>query len=169
MAGKQKILIVDDDENIAELIELYLTKEIGIEFKSCLYFFAILFYYCMFRLCTGSLSAEILHMAEMIFTAYIIGYVQVYLFGNFDEAEELRLREWIGIIVCTGVYLTVAFFGKWFSGNLYVLLGFGAYLLLTYFCVFLIYRSKRRIDDKKLNEDLKLFQASHKKVSDEGK
>lgn len=27
MAGKQKILIVDDDENIAELISLYLTKE----------------------------------------------------------------------------------------------------------------------------------------------
>ena len=27
MTGKQKILIVDDDENIAELISLYLTKE----------------------------------------------------------------------------------------------------------------------------------------------
>ena len=27
MAVKQKILIVDDDENIAELISLYLTKE----------------------------------------------------------------------------------------------------------------------------------------------
>ncbi len=27
MAAKQKILIVDDDENIAELISLYLTKE----------------------------------------------------------------------------------------------------------------------------------------------
>lgn len=27
MAGKQKILIVDDDENIAELVSLYLTKE----------------------------------------------------------------------------------------------------------------------------------------------
>ena len=27
MAGKQKILIVDDDNNIAELISLYLTKE----------------------------------------------------------------------------------------------------------------------------------------------
>lgn len=27
MAGKQKILIVDDDENIAELVALYLTKE----------------------------------------------------------------------------------------------------------------------------------------------
>ena len=27
MIGKQKVLIVDDDENIAELISLYLTKE----------------------------------------------------------------------------------------------------------------------------------------------
>ena len=27
MADKQRILIVDDDTNIAELIELYLTKE----------------------------------------------------------------------------------------------------------------------------------------------
>ena len=27
MSGKQKILIVDDDDNIAELISLYLTKE----------------------------------------------------------------------------------------------------------------------------------------------
>ena len=27
MAAKQKILIVDDDANIAELISLYLTKE----------------------------------------------------------------------------------------------------------------------------------------------
>ena len=27
MIGKQRILIVDDDENIAELISLYLTKE----------------------------------------------------------------------------------------------------------------------------------------------
>ncbi len=151
------------------LWELYLTKEIGIEFKACLYFFAILFYYCMFKLCTGSVSASILHMAEMIFTAYIIGYIQVYLFNNFDEAESLGLREWVGILVCTCIYLTVAFFGKWFDGNMYVLLGFAAYLLLTYFCVFLIYRSKRRIDDRKLNEDLKLFQASHKKVSDEGK
>ena len=27
MIGKQKILIVDDDENIAELLSLYLSKE----------------------------------------------------------------------------------------------------------------------------------------------
>ena len=29
MVSKQKILIVDDDNNIAELISLYLTKECG--------------------------------------------------------------------------------------------------------------------------------------------
>ena len=31
MFGKQKILIVDDDENIAELISLYLTKNVLIQ------------------------------------------------------------------------------------------------------------------------------------------
>ena len=30
MAAKQKILIVDDDNNIAEMISLYLTKECSI-------------------------------------------------------------------------------------------------------------------------------------------
>ena len=33
MANKQKILIVDDDTNIAELISLYLTKEC---FETCM-------------------------------------------------------------------------------------------------------------------------------------
>ena len=32
------------------LWELYLTKEISIEFKACLYFFAFLFFYCMYSL-----------------------------------------------------------------------------------------------------------------------
>ena len=61
------------------LWERYLTKEIGIEFKACLYFFAILFFYCVYRLCIGNIMAEILHMAEMIFLTYVIGYIQVFL------------------------------------------------------------------------------------------
>ena len=52
------------------LWERYLTKEIGIEFKACLYFFGVLFYYCTYRLCIGVTVAEILHMAEMIFLTY---------------------------------------------------------------------------------------------------
>lgn len=143
--------------------ETYLTKEIGIEFKACLYFFAILFFYCMYRLICGVYDASILHMTEMIFTCYIIGYIQVYLFGNFDEAEKLGGREAAGFIVCTALYVLISVIGKWFDGKVFVILGFAAYLLVTYGCVFLIYRTKRKIDDKKLNEDLKLFQAEHKK------
>ena len=145
------------------LWESYLTKEIGIEFKACLYFFAILFFYCVFRLMNGSRDAEILHMTEMIFTCYIIGYIQVYLFGNFDEAETLGIRECAGTIVCTLLYCLVSYFGAWFEKRISVTLILAAYLLVTYFCVFLIYKSKRKIDDKKLNEELRLFQAGHRK------
>lgn len=153
MDGKKKI----------SLWEAYLTREIGIEFKACLYFFAILFFYCVYRLINGSREAGILEMAEMIVTCYIIGYIQVYVFGNFDEAENLKLKEWLGMVVCIGLYSLVSFFGKWFDREISATLIFAGYLLITYICVFFIYRSKRRIDDKKLNEDLKLFQTEHKK------
>ena len=145
------------------LWEAYLTKEIGIEFKACLYFFAFLFYYCVYRIVCGVYDASILHMTEMIFTCYIICYLQVYLFRNFDEADKLKGREIAGLIVCTGLYVAVSFFGKWFDQNIAVTIGFAAYILLVYLCVFLIYKTKRKIDDKKLNDDLKLFQAEHKK------
>ena len=143
--------------------EAYLTREIGIEFKACLYFFAILFFYCVYRVICGVYDASILHMTEMIFTCYIIGYIEVYLFGNFDEAEKLEVREIIGFAVCTALYVLVSVAGKWFDGNPVAIMSFAAYLLITYGCVFLIYKTKRKIDDKKLNEDLKLFQAEHKK------
>ena len=151
------------NNNKISIWEAYLTREIGIEFKACLYFFAILFFYCVYRVICGVYDAGILHMTEMIFTCYIIGYIQVYLFGNFDEAEKLAGREIAGFIVCTALYVTVSLIGKWFDGNLFATFGFAVYLLITYGCVFLIYKTKRKIDDKKLNEDLKLFQAEHKK------
>ena len=75
------------------LWERYLTKEIGIEFKACLYFYALLFFYCVYRVCVGSTVAEILHMAEMIFLTYIVGYLQVYLLWNFDESDHLGKKE----------------------------------------------------------------------------
>ena len=150
------------------LWERYLTKEISIEFKACLYFFAILFFYCVYRMLQGSFEAEILHMAEMILTCYIIGYIQVYLFDNFDEADTVGFKECLGMIVCTGLYCFVSYFGGWFDGKIGVTLILAAYILITYVCVFFIYRSKRRIDDKKLNEELRIFQTEHKKVNDKG-
>ncbi len=151
------------NDNKLTLWEKYLTSEIGIEFKACLYFFAILFFYCVVRIINGSLEAGIIHMAEMIFTCYIIGYIQVYLFGNFDEADSLGLKEWLGIVMCTAIYCLVAYLCGWFNKAWLPLLIFAAYLLICYICVYFIYKSKRRIDDKKLNEELRLFQTESKK------
>ena len=64
--------------------ERYLTEEIGIEFKACLYFYCILFFYSMYKVIGGSWDASIIHMAEMIFATYGMGYLQVYGLSNFD-------------------------------------------------------------------------------------
>ena len=158
----------DMSKKKVSLWERYLTREIGIEFKACLYFFAILFFYCMYRLLTGSMEAGIIHMAEMILACYIIGYVQVYLLWDFDEAEIPATKEAIGVAVCTLCYGALSYFLKWFDGKILVTLGFAAYMIVTYICVIIIYRTKRRIDDKKLNEDLAMFKTEHKKVQDKG-
>ena len=144
------------------LWELYLTKEISIEFKACLYFFAFLFYYCMYRVIGGVYDASILHMTELILACYIIGYVQVYLLWNFDEADKLGGKEILGIALCTVVYTAISWLFNWFDKNIIATVLFAAYILLVYFCVYLVYKYKRIIDDKKLNEDLKLFQTRHK-------
>ncbi len=151
------------DKNRVTLWELYLTKEIGIEFKSCLYFFSILFFYCVYRMIGGSFVADILHMTEMILTCYVIGYLQVYVFWNFDEAEALGLKECAGMLICTLIYIVTSYLFSWFKKNILATVLFAAYILLVYVCVFFIYKSKRRIDDKRLNEDLRLFQSEHKK------
>lgn len=149
------------DKNKLSLWEKYLTKEIGIEFKSCLYFFAVLFFYCVYRLACGIYDAGILHMTEMILSCYIIGYIQVYLFHNFDEADTLGSTECLGAGICIVLYTLLSFFLGWFDRKLWLSGIFAVYILITYICVFLIYRSKRRIDDKQLNEELRLFKTEH--------
>ena len=150
------------DKKKITLFERILTREIGIEFKACLYFFTQLFFYSVFRLCTGRTDAEILHMAEMIFACYIICYIQVYLLWDFDEADNLGFKEIAGMLICTAIYTGLSFVCKWFEGNFRVYAGFAAYVIFTYICAFLVYKVKRKIDDKKLNEDLKMFQSGRR-------
>lgn len=139
------------------LWERYLTKEIGIEFKACLYFFALLFFYCVYRLFMGLTVADILHMAEMIFSTYVVGYIQVFLLWNFDEADELGKKEITGIAFCTVIYTAVSYFCNWFEKNIYVTTGFFAYVIFLYICVYFVYKCRRKIDDKILNYDLEMF------------
>ena len=112
--------------------ELYLTKEIGIEFKACLYFFAILFFYCVVRLIGGSFVADMLHMLEMILACYVIGYIQVYLLWNFDEADSLGGKELFGMVICTAVYTALSYAFGWFDRKILATVIFAAYLMLTY-------------------------------------
>ncbi len=149
--------------NKPSLWERYLTKEIGIEFKACLHFFAPLFFYCVSRLCTGFHVAEIWHMAEMIFLTYIVGYIQVFLLWNFDESDELGKKELLCISICTMIYMAVSYFGNWFDKNIYVTAGFAGYVIFLYVCVYFVYKCRRKIDDKILNYDLELFKTRSEK------
>lgn len=153
------------DNKKITLWERYLTKEIGIEFKACLYFFAILFYYCMYRILIGLTDASILHMAEMIFLAYAIGYLQVFVLWNFDEAQKLKAKEIFGIILCTTIYTGISHLGKWFDRNIWVEAGFWFYVAFVYVCAFFVYKAKRQIDDKIMNDELAMFKARPKNCS----
>lgn len=146
------------NKNFLKIFQQYLSKEIGIEFKACLYFFCILFYYSMYRLANGSVNASIIHMAEIIFTTYFMGYAQVYLLSNFDEGDCLRLREIFYIVLCSIIYTAISYVGNWFDRNVYVSIGFVFYMVFAYVCAFWVYKIKRTIDGKFLNDDLKKFQ-----------
>ncbi len=138
--------------------ERYLTEEIGVEFKACLYFFCILFFYAMYRVLNGNFEASISHMAEMILLTYGMCYLQLYFMNNFDEGERFGVREVLYTVLCVGIYTGISYWGQWFDRNLAVTAGYAAYMMFAYVCAFLVYKAKRDIDGKLLNEDLKAFQ-----------
>lgn len=140
------------------LLERYLVVEIGIEFKACIYFFSILFFYSMYRLLRGSMEASILHMGEMIFLTYGMGYLQKYGLANFDEADRLGLKEIAYLLLCAGIYTVVSWLGGWFDRRVSVTIFYALFMALAYVCGFLVYKVKRTLDAKQLNEDLRAFQ-----------
>lgn len=81
---------------------------------------------------------------------------------KFDEADKLGKREVIGIAGCTLIYTAVSYLCGWFDRNPYVTIGFAGYVVFLYFCVFLVYKCRRKIDDKILNYDLELFKTKSK-------
>lgn len=152
-----------NDKKIS-LWERLLFEEIGVEFKACLYFFCILFYYSIYKVLGGSFEANIIHMLEMILMTYVMSYVQLYLLSNFDEGDYIRVRETVYIILCSAVYTGVSYLLSWFDGNIYATAGYFLFMVLAYICGFIVYKFRRNIDARLLNEDLKLFkerQANH--------
>lgn len=135
----------------------YLSTEIGIEFKAGIYFYCILFFYALYELSIGRFYTSILIMAEMILTAYVICNIQVYLFQNFDESEHFALSELCSSIVCTILYTAVSYLGNWFDHNVLPTFLFFLYIIFCYICIFAVYKIKRTIDTKNLNQDLTTF------------
>ncbi len=148
---------MDKSKNGLTGLERYLLEEIGVEFKACIYFFCYLFYYSMYKLIGGSTSASIIHMAEMIFLTYGMCYVQIYFMKNFDEGEIFRLKELLLSMVCSTIFTSVSWFGGWFDKSVPVTIGFFLFVIFAYFCGFLVYKIRRTLDAKALNEDLKAF------------
>ena len=96
-------------------------------------------------------------MFEMIFTAYFVGYFQVYVFQNFDEAEQIEKKGVLGILFGISVYSVVSYLLGWFGKSPGASLLFSLYMLIIYLCVFLLNRAKRAIDTNNLNKMLSEF------------
>ena len=152
-------------EKWAKGFRKYLETEVQVEYKACLYFFAILFFYCCYLFFQGVYAAKILYMAEMIFTTYIVGDVQICLLGNFDEAERFGGKEFLSAAGCTAVYTLVSYLCGWFDKKPDVTAWFAVFLLFGYACLFFVNRIKRGADTKRLNELLTLYQNKGKTQS----
>ncbi|MBD5106536.1 MAG: DUF3021 domain-containing protein [Lachnospiraceae bacterium] len=135
----------------------YLSFEIGIDFKTCIYSFIVLFFYSIYRIFQGSLLASIITMGEIIASAYVIGYIQVYLLKNFDEAEQLGSQECFAVFLCSALYTVISYILNWYDRNISTTLLFFFYMIVCYLSVFLAYKIKRDIETAALNRELENF------------
>ena len=142
---------------LKEKFKFCLSAEVVIEYKACLYFCCILAFDCFYLMYREFYLISILHLFEMIMAAYFVGYLQIYVFHNFDEAERIDIYSVFGAVLCTGFYTGVSYLLGWFERNLAVEILFSVYMLLLYFCIYTIHKIKRAIDTEKLNGMLTEF------------
>ena len=60
-------------------------------------------------------------------------------------------------MLCGLIYTTASWFFGWFDKNLTVTIGFFLFVIFAYFCGFLVYKIRRTLESKALNNDLKAF------------
>ncbi len=134
-----------------------LGNEIWIEYKACLYSFCVTVFYCIYLVCQKVYFASILIMFESIILAYLMGYVQVYLLRDFDEAERIGVWETVCIVGCSVVYTAASYVLNWFERSIPVTGLFFLFMLFSYFCVYLVNRIRRAFDTQNLNKMLADF------------
>ncbi|WP_251389666.1 DUF3021 domain-containing protein [Mediterraneibacter agrestimuris] len=129
----------------------FLSREIAIEYKASIYSICVTFYYYIYQIIQHSLKANILYLMEIVFVCYLMGYVQVYLLQNFDEADSLGKKEVVKIIICSTLYTAISQILQWFDSCWINTVVFWGYIFSCYTCIFLINKLKRKIDTKRLN------------------
>lgn len=145
-----------------EKVKKFLSLEIGIEIKACLYFAIILFYYFLYCFLQGSLYASIVTMIKIVLTNYAMSYLQVYFLQNFDEGERFDKKTVLLSVLCAALYTAVSYLFNWYDRNAAATIGYFFYMLLCYFCVCLIYKIKRDIDTVRMNQELENFKKKRK-------
>lgn len=140
----------------------FLGKEIGIEYKACLYFFAILFYVGCYRFLCGEYSVSLLHLAEVIMTTYIMGYLYVYVLDCMDEAPAYTPKIIMEMVVCSIAYAVLSYVFSWMDHSVTANVLFAFYMMLGHVCMLLVNRIKRDVDTMELNDMLKEFQNNEK-------
>lgn len=144
-------------ETIKRWFKTYLLNEIEIDFKACIYFFCVTFFYCVAELCQHRFSVKILTLGEILIVNYVICYVQTYVFHNFDESDRFGKNEFWGISVCTVLYTAASLLFGWFGKSPLITVLFAGFVVLCYICVILCYIVKRRLDTRKLNHMLENY------------
>lgn len=152
------------NNKVREFVERYLTRKIGVEIKCCVMFFMILCFYSGYRLLGGTQDANIIHMLEMVLLAYLLGWIQALIGSDFDEVDKLCIKDWAVVLAGTAIYTLASFIFGWFEANLLIAALFAVYMIIAYLGIFLIYKIKRAIDAKLLNDDLRQFQQRDKKI-----
>lgn len=135
----------------------YLSREISIKYKAVIYSLCHLFYCACYLIWWDTFSISLLQITEIAFLSYFICNLQVFAFNNFDEADSVTGKWWVSALLCTGLYLLAVYFMDWFDDHVLVILGFGAWQLFCYYCVYLVNKVKRHIDTKNLNQLLEVY------------
>lgn len=143
--------------NGGERLNRIIGREIAIEYKACLYFACILFFYSVYLILERRYSVSLWVIWEIVLTAYAVGYMQVYLFWNFDEAKRFGKREFFCAALCSCLYAAAAWGFGWFGRSAAATLLLAAYMMLCYLCVFFCNRWKREIDTRDLNRMLAAY------------
>ncbi len=145
-------------EKMIDRFIVFFAKEAGIELKAALYFWCILFFYAAFRILQGSWDASIIFLFEMIGVTYLMGYVQTFVFGSFDEGEAFTGQTIGYSALCSGIYTVVAWFFHWFENSIMAYGLFFLYILVAYLCAWWMYKVKQIGETRAMNEELKAFQ-----------